>query len=162
MCDQFEGDRTFREVESQQDIMNNIRTFLGEFRHEWVVLLLLLLSYGLDQLDILLHCTASVGSFVAHNTCTIAWYILNCIALHCSYGRPPFTLQRICELLRTPTKHYSQLERVLISIEKVCVCDNIGIGLFPINGGIVTLISASLSVVPERHNHDSSSRVPEY
>ena len=35
-----------------------------------------------------------------------------------NHNRAPFTLQRICEILDEPAKHYNRLEKVLLSLEK--------------------------------------------
>eukprot|EP00997_Jenningsia_sp_PLL12_P005543 NODE_2152_length_976_cov_12.407767_g1766_i0.p2 GENE.NODE_2152_length_976_cov_12.407767_g1766_i0~~NODE_2152_length_976_cov_12.407767_g1766_i0.p2 ORF type:complete len:144 (-),score=49.73 NODE_2152_length_976_cov_12.407767_g1766_i0:126-557(-) len=41
------------------------------------------------------------------------------VSLLQGFSEPPFTLQRLCELLQEPTKHHSTKEKLLFAIEKL-------------------------------------------
>lgn len=52
----------------------------------------------------------------------INWLVLDYVGVHCLFFRAPFTIQRLCELIISPGKHYRCTDKYLRGIEKVSPC----------------------------------------
>ena len=42
-----------------------------------------------------------------------------CLVIVCCFASAPFTLQRLCELITEPRKHYKKCDKFLRGVEKV-------------------------------------------